>query len=187
MSSLLKSFIHPKKYPVINIKVLIIKADVSRIAFQVITPRNSPKTQHEYKKQWWQTWNFLNFTFNLTEKFLRKNYFFLFFPEKKNQNHTKISFLPLEKKRELFWFWQKIVIMYDNNILTFLAFLCSVPAIGAEVSDLMILMAGRKNWKRFEFAFLLFSGFKATLEKVFLLTFVNFEHLSQSFILSECS
>lgn len=45
-----------------------------------------------------------------------------------------------------FWFWQKIVIMYDNNILTKILHL-----FGAEVSDLMILMVGRKKvWKQFD-------------------------------------
>lgn len=56
-------------------------------------------------------------------------------------------------EKTLCCFWQKIVIMYDNNnILTFLAVVSltlglTLPglAIGAEVSDLMILMVGRKK------------------------------------------
>lgn len=93
--------------------------------------------------------------------------------------------MPLEKKeKKLFCFWQKIVIMYDNNILTFLAFLYSVPAIGAEVFRLNDFDGWQEKGSSLLFCF---SGFKATLEKVFLLTFVNFKHLSQSSILSESS
>lgn len=54
--------------------------------------------------------------------------------------------LPLDERKSLCCAWQKIVIMHDNNILTFLAAdALSRLAIGAEVSDLMILMVGRKK------------------------------------------
>lgn len=55
--------------------------------------------------------------------------------------------------RECAWFWQKIVIKCEERrILEFhiFAFSISTRAIGAEVSDLMILMVGRV--KRFFFA-----------------------------------
>lgn len=149
-----------------------------RDRFQAITPKKNPKTNTN-KKQWWQNKNFLNFTFNSTGKFLRKKYFS--FPQKEKSKSYKNFIFAVEKKRRNFFsccFWQKIVIMYDNNILTFLAFY-SVPAIGAEVSDLMILMVGRKKVR---VCFSAFSGFKATLETVFLLTFVNFKTPFSSFI-----
>ena len=50
----------------------------------------------------------------------------------KNQNHTKRgntkNFSAVSKKGKSFWFWQKIVIMYDNNILTVLFCILFCPS-----------------------------------------------------------
>jgi hypothetical protein len=63
--------------------------------------------------------------------------------------------------------------MYDNNILTLYIFFCAVLKyflplwIGAEVSDLMILMVGSRKRFRFPFIFPAIFRSQATLRKVY--------------------
>lgn len=93
-------------------------------------------------------WNFLNFRLSL--HWIRWCYFFRFHSISEELCIHKIYMLLF---RECAWFWQKIVIKCEERrILEFhiFAFSISTRAIGAEVSDLMILMVGRV--KRFFFA-----------------------------------
>lgn len=95
-------------------------------------------------------WNFLNFRLSLCIE-SEDVIFSDFIPSVKNELCIHKIYMLLF--RECAWFWQKIVIKCEERrILEFhiFAFSISTRAIGAEVSDLMILMVGRV--KRFFFA-----------------------------------